>query len=79
MPISVRLPPRVEQQLAEYCAQAKVTKSEAVKRALEGLFRQSESSAGVSAAARRFVGSDKRAGDVARRTKRLLKQHFRGE
>ena len=79
MPISVRLPLRVEQQLAEYCAHAKVTKSEAVKRALEGLFRQGDTPTGISAAARLFVGSDKRRGDVARRTKRLLRDHFRGK
>ena len=37
MPISVRLPPRVEQRLAEYCAHTKLTRSEAIKRALERL------------------------------------------
>ena len=35
MPISVRLPPRVEQRLAEYCAHTKLTRSEAIKRALD--------------------------------------------
>jgi prevent-host-death family protein len=40
MPISVRLPPRVEQQLAEYSTRARVTKSRAVKRALERLFAE---------------------------------------
>jgi hypothetical protein len=78
MPISVRLPPRVEQRLAEYCARARVTKSEAVKRALEGLF-QAEGGTGISAAANRFIGSDSRPGDVARNTKRLLKRDFRGK
>src|SRR5258706_166012 len=37
MPISVRLPPRVEQKLAEYCASHKVSRSEAVKQALDRL------------------------------------------
>ncbi len=30
-------------------------------------------------AARRFIGSDKREGDVARHSKRLLREHFRGK
>ena len=79
MPISVRLPPRVEQQLAAYCAQAKLTKSEAVKRALERLFEQEGTPAAANPAAKRFVGSDKRGGDVARNSKRLLREHFRGK
>jgi Arc/MetJ-type ribon-helix-helix transcriptional regulator len=79
MPISVRLPPRVEQQLAAYCAHTKLSKSEAVKRALERLFEQEGTPAGASSAAKRFVGSDKRQGDVARRSKRLLREHFRGK
>ena len=79
MPISFRLPPRVEQQLADYCAHAKLTKSEAIKRALERLFEQDPAPVGRSAAARRFIGSDKREGDVARHSKRLLRQAFRGK
>lgn len=78
MPISVRLPPRVEQQLAEYCAHTKLTKSEAVKRALERLFEQEPAHATANPAARRFVGSDDQTGDVARGSKRLLRDHFRG-
>ena len=79
MPLSVRLPPRVEQQLTEYCAHAKLTKSEAVKRALERLFAEVPTPAGASSAAKRFVGSDKRAGSVARDSKRLLREHYRGK
>ena len=79
MPISVRLPPRVEQQLAEYCAHAKLTKSEAVKRALERLFEQEAAPAAPCATARKFVGSDRQAGDVARDSKQLLRQHFRNK
>lgn len=79
MPISVRLPPRVEQQLAAYCAHAKLTKSEAVKRALERLFESEPTPAAANPAAKRFIGSDKRAGDVATRSKRLLREHFRGK
>ena len=74
MPISVRLPPRVEQKLAAYCVAEKVTKSEAVKRALEQLFLEQKVPVASSPAARRFIGSDKRPGDVARNTKRLLRE-----
>jgi hypothetical protein len=79
MPISVRLPPRVEQQLADYCARAKLTKSEAVKLALERLFEQDPKPSGISPAAKRFIGSDKSPGSVARDSKRLLREHFRGK
>ena len=79
MPISVRLSPRVEQQLADYCAHAKLTKSEAIKRALERLFEQEPVPAAANPAARRFMGSDKSPGNVADHTKRLLREHFRGK
>lgn len=79
MPISVRLPPRVEQQLAEYCAHSKLSKSEAVKRALERLFEQEPTPVAASRAARRFIGSDKSPGNVSDHTKKLLREHFRGK
>lgn len=77
MPISVRLSHRIEQQLADYCVSQKVTKSDAVKRALEGLFQQRDSHKSAYELGKRFMGSDKRPGDVARHTKRLLRQRFR--
>lgn len=79
MPISVRLPPRVEQKLADYCVSHKVTKSEAVKRALEHLFDQSVTPSNAYKASGRFRGSDKTPGDVARHTKRLLRERFRNK
>ena len=80
MPISVRLPPRVEQKLAEYCASKKVTKSEAVKRALEQMLGNSQPS--PYELGKEFFDRNERAkptGDVARHTKRLLIEHFRGK
>ena len=41
MPISVRLPLGVEQKLADYCVSHKVTKSDAVKQALENMLETS--------------------------------------
>ena len=79
MPLSVRLPLRVEQKLEEYCVSHKVTKSEAVKRALERLFDQTGTPTNVYRASARFRGSDKTPGDVARHSKRLLREHFRNK
>ena len=79
MPISVRLPPRVEQELARYCASNKLTKSEAVKRALEQLFAQAPESPCAYRASAKFRGSDKTPGDVARHSKRILQKYFRNK
>jgi len=79
MPISVRLPPRVEQKLADYCVSHKVTKSEAVKRALEHLFDQSGTASNAYKASAAFRGCDKTPGDVARHSKRLLRERFRNK
>ncbi len=77
MTLTVRLPQRIEQELAEYCTKRRLTKSEAVKKALEELLRASESdTAGLS---HPFMGCDARQGDVARHTKRLLRERFRGK
>ena len=50
--INARIPPRVEQKLAEYCARRGVTRSEAVVRALdEYLDREGGGASGYSLAA----------------------------
>lgn len=76
MTLTVRLPEGVEEKLAEYCVKHKVTKSEAVKRALEGLLSPDSSAAGLD---HPFVGSDEQPGDVARHVKRLLRERFRAK
>jgi hypothetical protein len=73
MPISVRLPPRVEQKLADYCADKKITKSEAVKRALEQLIDPKAVPLSEDPFFRKLIGSDPTPGDVARHTRRLLR------
>ena len=75
MAMSVRLPPRVEQELARYCASNGVSKSEAVKRALEQLFAQAAAAPDVRRASARFAGSDKTPGNVALRSKQLLRRY----
>jgi len=79
MPLSVRLPLRVEQKLEEYCVSHKVTRSEAVKRALEQLFDDTGVQPSAWQLGKRFIGSDKRQGDVARHSKRLLRELVRGK
>ena len=74
MPLSVRLPHRVEQELEEYCVSHNVSKSEAVKRALEQLFEKSGAQPNAWRLGKQFMGSDKRQGDVARHSKRLLRE-----
>ncbi len=77
MTLSVRIPEKVEEELAEYCAKHRITKSEAVKRALEKLLDESGAPPDVYKASARFRGHDKRPADIARHSKRLLREHFR--
>ena len=77
MTLTVRLPERVEQDLAEYCVAHGVSKSEAVKRALEQLLRNPAT--GKVDLIHPFIGCDTSSGDVARHTKRLLRERFRGK
>ena len=76
MTLTVRLPQRVEQDLAEYCAKRRFTKSEAVKLALEELLRAPE--AGARASSHPFIGGDKGDGsDVSGNIKAALRTRFR--
>lgn len=80
MPISVRIPPRVEQELADYCAAHKVTRSEAVKRALEQLLKHSAGQRSPYDLGRDFFegkGTPRRA--IGTQSQRLLREHFRGK
>lgn len=82
MPISVRLPPHVEQKLAEYCVSHKVTKSDAVKRALERLLETSERSPSPYEVGRDIFERHKHVKpteDIARHSKRLLRERFRSK
>lgn len=76
MTLTVRLPPRVEQDLAEYCVKRRLTKSEAVKLALEELLRTPDAGGHVSH--HPFVGGDKGDGsDVSGNIKAALRVGFR--
>jgi len=74
MTLTVRLPDRVEQDLADYRATHGLSKSEAVKRALEELLRSREASADTHP----FIGCDKGDGsDVSGNIKAALRTRFR--
>jgi len=76
MTLTVRLPPRIEQELAEYCLKRRLTKSEAVKLALEELLRSSAKDA--QASHHPFIGGDKGDGaDVSGNVKAALRARFR--
>lgn len=75
MTLTVRLPPRVEQELAEYCAKRRLSKSEAVKLALEELLRASGE---LRSSRHPFIGGDKGDGsDVSGNIKAALRARFR--
>jgi hypothetical protein len=76
MTLTVRLPPRVEQELAEYCVKRRITKSEAVKKALEELLRMPDP--GTHHTRHPFIGGDKGDGsDVSGNIKAALRARFR--
>src|SRR5439155_24263361 len=81
MPISVRLPPRVEQKLAEYCVSHKVTRSEAVKQALARLLDTGAEKASPWELRADIMGPHERVKpteDLARQSKLLLRERSRG-
>ena len=76
MTLTVRLPEKLEQKLAEYCTTYRVTKSEAVKHALEDLLEPS--TAGKSDVDHPFIGADKGDGsDVSGNIKTALRARLR--
>ncbi len=75
MTLTVRLPHRIEQELAEYCVKRRVTKSEAVKQALDGLLRARAETETV--ARHPFIGGDTGDGsDVSGNIKAALSARF---
>ena len=80
MALSVRLPARVEQELAEYCAREKISKSEAVKRALDQFLGATSGVPSPYELGKDLIGphtDESPSEDVARHTKRLLCERFR--
>ena len=82
MTLTVRLPDRVEQELAEYCVKHRLTKSEAVKRALQELLATGAGKPTPYDLGKDLFGPHTDAApaeDVARNSKRLLREHFIGK
>jgi len=76
MTLTVRLTDRIEQELAEYCVKHRLTKSEAVKLALEELLRSPEASG--HDLRHPYIGGDKGDGsDVSGNIKAALRARFR--
>ena len=76
MALTVRLPEKLEQELAAYCTTYRVTKSEAVKRALKDLLEPA--APGKAALDHPFIGCEEGDGsDVSGSIKRLLRERFR--
>ena len=76
MTLTVRLPSRVEQELADYCVTHGVSKSDAVKQALQDMLRPSAD--GASSVDHPFIGTDNGDGsDVSGNIKSALRARFR--
>lgn len=80
MALTVRLPLRVEQELKNYCVTRRITKSDAVKQALERLLSDTAGQATPYELGMDGFGADhSRQGDIARNTKRLIQERYRGK
>ena len=72
MSLSIRLPKTLEEQLAAYCAAQGISRSEAVKCALDSLLSNAPPTAYELGAAG-FGADNTHGGDIARDSKRLLR------
>jgi hypothetical protein len=80
MTVTVRLPPVLEQELACYCIERGVTRSEAIKQAITRLVTAENATPTPYDLGRDLFGPEtdrKPADDVAANTKRLLRERFR--
>jgi hypothetical protein len=78
----VRIPARVEQELADYCARNGVSKSDAVKEALDRFLSDKEAEKSPYELAKDLIGpetDETPSEDIAENTKRLLRERFRGK
>jgi len=82
MTLTVRLPDRVEEELAEYCVKHRLSKSDAAKLALDKLLTDKAAKPSPYDLGKDLFGPQTdaaRSEDVARHSKRLLREHFRGK
>jgi len=80
MTVSVRLPEATERRLTAYCRAHRLSKSEAVKKALELLLTDAnQQPTPYELGAGGFGADQTHTGDIARQSKRLLRERFRGQ
>lgn len=80
MTVSVRLPPVLEQELAHYCLEHGVSRSEAIKQAIARLVAAEKTVPSAYDLGRDLFGPETDLvpnDDVARRSKELLRERFR--
>lgn len=80
MTVTVRLPLLLEQELAEYCVERGLTRSEAVKQAISRLVAAGREAPSAFELGRDLFGPETDRAplqDTAAQTKRLLRQRFR--
>jgi Arc/MetJ-type ribon-helix-helix transcriptional regulator len=77
MNISIRLPENTEQRLDAYCALHGISKSEAVRRALDGLLNSNNTQPTPYELGKEGFGADStHSGNIALESKRLLRERM---
>ncbi|BBL76430.1 hypothetical protein [Methylomagnum ishizawai] len=77
MTTSIDLPDSIGTRLSAYCQAEGISESEAVKRALDMLFGTPPQSTAYELGQQGFGSDQTHAGDIARNSKRLLREKFR--
>jgi len=80
MTVTVRLPSVLEEELAQYCAERRLTRSEAIKQAISRLVTAERDAPAAYDLGRDLFGPETDlapTSDVAANTKRLLRERFR--
>jgi hypothetical protein len=76
---SIELPAAIEAQLADYCKAHQVTEEEAIARAIEELVRAAKPPTPYELGAAGFGADRTHSGDIAKNSKRLLRERFGGD
>jgi cell fate (sporulation/competence/biofilm development) regulator YlbF (YheA/YmcA/DUF963 family) len=80
MTLSIHLPQPIEQALNSYCANHAISQDQAVKQALEQFLSAQDQISNAYELGKSGFGTDEtHVGDIARNSKQLLRQNFRGE
>ena len=80
MTLSIHLPQPIEQALNSYCAYHSISQERAIEQALEQFLSAQDQPLNAYELGQAGFGADEtHAGDIARNSKQLLRQKFRGE